>query len=105
MIRDFRNNLLGRREVTLTFSTQGPTPSRKQVLSLIASALHAPEDRIVIKEIKQEYGETVVVVTANVYDDAATLKRVEYQHYLKRLEGKKEGQQAPAGQAPAQEAK
>ncbi len=105
MIRDFRNNVLGRREVTLRFSTQGPTPSRKQVLSLVASALHVPEDRIVIKEIKQEYGETVVVVAANVYDDAAILKRVEYQHYLKRLEGKKEGQGAPAQQASAQGAK
>ena len=99
MIKDIDNKLLGRREVVVRFAIQGPTPSRKQVMSMLTSALNVTEDRVVIREIKQAYVETAIVVTANVYNDVSTLKRVEYGHYLKRFEEKKQGQQAPTQEA------
>lgn len=83
---------------------QSATPSRKEVLALVAAKLGCEQNRVVIKQIKQEYGERVIEVYANVYDSADDVKRIEYPHYLKRLEGKKGAEQQPAQQAP-QEAK
>jgi ribosomal protein S24E len=101
VVKDVRNPLFKRREVQVRMFIDGATPTRKEVLSALASALGVQEDRIALKEVKQEYGERVVTVFANAYEDADTMKRVEQEHYFKRLEGKKAAENAQAGQGGA----
>jgi len=80
--------------LALQITIEGATPTRKQIRSKVASALRAEENRVAIKKIKQEYGEKIITVFANIYDDEKALTAVEQAHYAKRLEGKKAAQQA-----------
>lgn len=76
--------LLARKRVTAHVSFQGKTPSRKELLDLIAHKLKAEKDLTIIKHIYTKFGAQDARVIAHVYSNLAALQRIEHKQLLKK---------------------
>ncbi len=79
-----RNDLIGREEIILQVH-QKPTPSRTELLKLIAEMNKKPELSI-IKQIRQEFGKHECIVKIFCYQDEKRMKKFEPNYALKRHE-------------------
>lgn len=84
--KEFDNKLLKRKEVVAEIETQSTTTSRKEAKEQLAKKLKADEKLMIIENITSHFGSKLTTVTAFVYDDEETLKKVTLKHILKRNE-------------------
>jgi small subunit ribosomal protein S24e len=79
------NPLLGRVEVTFrVVHTDEPTPTREAVRDELAQLLKAPKERIILDHLRSEFGRSVSVGMAKVYEKVETALEVEPEHLLVR---------------------
>lgn len=84
--KEFENKLLKRKEVVAEVETQNSTISRQDAKEQLAKKLKADEELIIIENITSHFGSRNATVTAFVYDDVETLKKITLKHILKRNE-------------------
>lgn len=82
--RDYRNELLNRREVHFTLVHDGATPSRAQVLGKLSALLNASENLMVLGSMKKQFGAMELEGVARIYDDEESLKMTEREYLIKR---------------------
>lgn len=75
-IKDFKNDLLKRREVKLVVDSDR-NPGLENAVKMIAEHFKAKEDVIVVKTLKSKFGRDTFLVDAFIYDSAAEKSRVE----------------------------
>ncbi len=85
-VTDKRENPLQERtELHFVIDHSGEaTPARKSVITALAKAVKADEDKIVIESIESQYGKNKSVAYAKVYDSVESATRLERKHLLVR---------------------
>ncbi len=89
------NPLLNATMVEATLSYEKATPSRPEVVKELAKQLKVKPELVVVRKITTAFGETIASVSAYVYKDEETLRRVEQEWLLKRSAPKKAEEQGP----------
>lgn len=96
LVAKFDNPLLYRTEyVFRVYHEASGTPSRQEVKEKVCEILGVPKDRVVIREIKTEYGIERCLVEVFVYYDKEWLMKIEPKHVLIRegfLQPEKKGE-------------
>jgi small subunit ribosomal protein S24e len=82
--RDYRNELLSRREVHFTLTYDGATPSRVQILGKLGALLNTKENLMVLDSTKKQFGMMELRGVARIYDDEENLKMTERAYLIKR---------------------
>jgi ribosomal protein S24E len=98
-IKDFRNDLLKRREVQIIIEAVGNpgiAEGRKQILEKFKS----DEDKVVVRNVKGKFGRATFMIDAFIYDSKEDKAKVE----LKTTK-KGEGSNEVAAAAPVEEKK
>ncbi len=97
--------LLQRSEIRARIAFQGATPTKHHVIAAVAKALKTEQSLVIVRRIVTAYGDQSAEVLAYVYNDAATLEKLEHDYVKKKHGvGKKEGEEKPAeAAAPAKE--
>ena len=91
-LNDFENKLLKRREIEIVVESES-NPGFKSSKEIIVKQFKVPEDTVIVKNVKSEFGRHDFVVDAMIYDSKEDLEKLEG----KQVEKKEE--------APAEEAK
>jgi small subunit ribosomal protein S24e len=105
IIKDKKNPLLKRREVSLKIVNKG-TPSRIEVKNKLAAMANSKPELIVIEQLNTAFGKQEIVGTASIYETEERLKQLAHQHLVARGAPKPaEEKAAEAPAAPAAEAK
>lgn len=94
------NGLFGRKEVAGTIEAD-TTPSREQVLKVLAAKFSVPEENVKIKGIHGKFGSKTFDVQANIYSSVEEKDSVEIK---KKKEAEAEKKMAEAAKAAAEEA-
>ncbi len=89
-IRDFRNNLLKRKEVKVVFEA-GSNPGFEESMKKVAQHFKADESKIALKNVKSKFGRNTFLIDAFIYDSAEDRERIE-----PKIKVKKEGAAASA---------
>lgn len=101
VVSEKENPLLERKEIVLKMPVEKETPSRKELMPLLAKKYGNAEKLIFIEKIEHPYGTKHAKIYARLYStEKAALREPEY--LKKREEAKKKGE-APA--APAKKEK
>ena len=98
------NKLFDRVDAVLEYESKGATPSRKQLIPEIASALESKPELVSVQKIEQRYGRNKVLVKVRVYSSAGALNKFEPAHLAKRshkAEPKKEKEEPKQKEAVA----
>lgn len=82
--------LLERKDYTLRCAFEGATPSRATLLNGAAKHLGVKSETMVVRCIKQAFGESAARLFVSVYKDAGALKRMEPAYIEKRHESARE---------------
>ena len=90
------NQIIGRKEVTAEVSFSGPTPKKEDIKNMISSKIGSEPSLVAIRVIDNIYGEQKAKVVAMIYNDAATMSKLETTAKRKKTtasseDGKKEG--------------
>ncbi len=105
IIKDKKNPLLKRREVSLKIVNKG-TPSRIEVKNKLAAIANSKPELIVIEQLNTAFGKQDIMGTASIYETEERLKQLAHQHLVVRGVPKPaEEKAAEAPAAPAAEAK
>jgi len=101
--RDFKNNLLGRREIIVVVEAE-KNPGIEAVKEMISSELKADKELVVIKKLEGHYGKSVFDVEAFIYNSKEEKEEVEPKP--KKKQGGEEAVPAvPVAEAPKVEEK
>ncbi|WP_342304505.1 30S ribosomal protein S24e [Methanolobus sp. ZRKC5] len=84
IINDKNNALLNRRELNLTVTFDGATPSRDDVKGKIAAMLTVPLELVIVQKIENEFGKQELKAYIKIYEDEARMKQVEEAYVLER---------------------
>jgi small subunit ribosomal protein S24e len=109
VVKDCRNDLLGRREIEFLLSYDGATPARTKVQGKLSAVLSLKENLVVIDSMKTSFGAPRLRGTARVYDSEEGKVKTE-RPYLsargkpKAQEGEQQPAEAPAAEVPKKEA-
>ncbi len=95
------NKLFNRVEAVLEFESKGATPSRKQLLPEVASALGSKPGLVSITKIEQKYGRNSVTVRAKAYSSPEDLQNFEPSHLAKRAKADAPKEEASKETKPA----
>lgn len=91
VLRDVENKVLNRRELILHIHhANARTPTRAEVRELVSSMFSAPQNLIVVRNLRTVAGTNVTEAHVHIYSDEETLKEVEPEHVKARNFGKKE---------------
>ena len=82
------NQLLGRKELKFRIDEES-TPNRIEVRREIAVVLRTEPENVIIRGLDTRSGSRIVTGTAHVYNDIATLEKVEQKYMIARNTGKK----------------
>jgi len=93
-----QQDLLGRECIIMELYFDKAVPSNDEARKKVAHEVKVEETLVVIKKIANAYGSTKADVTAFVYKDAGTLKKIEPKPKEKK---KKAGEEEAAPAAPA----
>ena len=77
IIAEKKSDLLGRKEFEFNIEFEGSTPKTNDVKSEIAKLTKLEENLIVIKAIKNKYGEEKAIAYAYIYTSLDDLKKLE----------------------------
>ena len=100
MKKDVNNKLLNRREMLLSVSYDGSTPSRDEIKTDVARTFNLKKENMVVVSIGQIYGSRGSEVVIHEYADAKAMA-IAQKHILERP--KKKGGSAPKADASAKE--
>lgn len=75
IVEDKRNELLARKEIKATFTTERATPSKAEIAKELAKQSGAKEESVEVKHIYQKYGKLQSEIIANIYDKEAPKKK------------------------------
>lgn len=78
------NKLLDRKEIDAVVYYKGATPNRKDLKQSVCGKIGANPDLVVLREVKSEYGVQRVGISAHVYQNAESMKKIEPVHILVR---------------------
>jgi ribosomal protein S24E len=98
VLRDFRNDLLKRREIKLVVNA-GKNPGFAEAAKMFSEKFKVDDATIVVKELKSKFGRDTFLIDAMIYDSVKDKESVEPKKKVKKKEG-----EAAAG-APATGAK
>lgn len=84
IINDKNNALLNRRELNLSVTFDGATPSRDAMRDKIAAMLTVPLELVIVQKIENEFGKQKLKAYIKVYEDEARMKQVEGAYVLER---------------------
>ncbi|MBP2146868.1 small subunit ribosomal protein S24e [Methanofollis sp. W23] len=87
--RDYRNELLSRREVSFALTYDGATPSRDEILGKLGAKLDAKRELMVLETTKKPYGVSESSYIARIYDTADELTKTERAYMITRSAEKK----------------
>ena len=96
IIKDFRNELLRRREAKLLI-TADKNPGIATSLKAIAEHFKVGEELIVVKALKSKFGRDSFLIDSFIYDSVSDKERIE----PRKKEKKKTDAQATSAPAPA----
>ena len=85
---DFKNNLLKRREVTFVIEANS-NPGLAEAQKVLIQEMNTPEDTIVIKSLKNNYGSKEFIVDAFIYDSKTQKDLIEPKTKIKQGAGTK----------------
>jgi len=89
--RDLENRVLNRRELVLRIHHAGArTPTRSEVRELVSSMFSAPQNLVIVKNLRTIAGTNVTEAHVHIYRDEKTLQEVEPKHIKIRNFGKEE---------------
>jgi small subunit ribosomal protein S24e len=98
VLRDLENKVLNRRELVLRIHHAGTrTPSRDEVREMVSSMFSAPQNLVIVKNLRTIAGTNVTEAHVHVYRDEKTLEEVEPQHIKIRNFKKKEEKEGREG--------
>ena len=99
--------LLSRKRVTAFVNFAATTPSRLELKFALGTQLKVNPDLVIIKHIYQRFGARRAKLIAHVYDKKELLEKLESEglvaKHFKKVEEKKEEQEAPKEAAPVEE--
>jgi ribosomal protein S24E len=81
------NKVIGRHEIKGRIEFSGATPKKAEIAKMIGSKLGKEEKLVVIKKVKNNYGEQKADVEAYVYNNEETIKKVEPEKKVKVAPG------------------
>ena len=84
IIEDRKNVLLSRREIKFKVTTDGATPSRKEVRKKLLALLDADNDLLVLDHMKTTFGKREVLGYAKLYESPEKVKEIELEHIIER---------------------
>jgi len=94
VLRDVENKVLNRRELILQIHHAGAkTPTRSEVREVVSSMFSAPQNLIIVKNLRTLAGTNVTEAHVHIYRDERTLQEVEPQYIKTRNFGKREGKE------------
>jgi ribosomal protein S24E len=73
--KETHNHLMGRVELEGLLTGAKSTPTRKEVLALVAGAKSVNPEQVVIQKVAQPFGVRQVKVTATVYPNVEAVKK------------------------------
>jgi len=85
-IKDFRNDLLKRRELKLVVNA-GKNPGFADAMKNVADKFKAKEENIVVREVKSKFGRDTFLIDAYIYDSAEAKVNTEPKKRIKKKEG------------------
>ncbi|MFH0869657.1 MAG: hypothetical protein V1866_01205 [archaeon] len=84
VMKEEHRPLLSRKEITARVAYEAVTPKREEIRKDLAHKLKVKEELVIINRIKPDYGRQSAMVEARVYDDEATLRKLEPRFTLKK---------------------
>jgi len=84
LTRDEKNELLNRREIGITITYDGATPSRRDVLGKVTALLDVSPDRVVLDSLTTQFGLSEAKAELRVYEDEETRNRIERPYLVQR---------------------
>lgn len=94
ILEEKSNDLFGRREIKSVVEAE-ITPSRKEILDVLAEKYKVPRENIKIKGIRGKFGSKTFAVEANIYSSKETREKVELKK-KKEQESEKQFEEASA---------
>ncbi len=76
VLENKKNMLLNREELVATIQSE-KTPSKIEILKIIANQLKKHEDQIVVEKIEGNFGNHEFLIKAKIYDDVKTKDKYE----------------------------
>lgn len=76
ILKDFRNDLLKRREIKLVV-TESKNPGIDYSKKLIAEKFKASEENVVVKGLKSKFGIDTFLIDAFIYDSKDIMDKIE----------------------------
>jgi ribosomal protein S24E len=98
VIKDFKNDLLKRREVKIVMNAE-KNPGFANALKMVAEHFKVGENVIAVKELKSKFGRDTFLVDASIYQNVKDKEMIEPKKKVKKKEGE------AAASAPAAPAK
>ncbi|MBN2880697.1 30S ribosomal protein S24e [Candidatus Woesearchaeota archaeon] len=83
---------LDRKLVEAEITFKETTPNRMDVRKSVAAKAGAKEELVVVREIKNKYGRGLAQVKAYIYNDEASMKKVETPEMIKKNSPKVKGE-------------
>ena len=84
------NPLLKREEIEFEINSAVKTPSLRELREQIAAQTGVKKELVVVRTVKQAFGEHRAVGTARAYSEEEIMKKAEQKYVLARNEGKKQ---------------
>ncbi len=100
IIKDKKNPLLKRREVSIKINNKG-TPSRIDVKNKLAAMANSKPELIVIEHLDTAFGKMELTGTASIYESEERLKQIAHKHHTARGVPKPKEEEAAPAAAPA----
>ncbi len=98
---DRKNPLLNRRDLEIEIRDFNETPSKKELMQLVSSKTGVEAPKILIRNIKQQFGKTNAIAYIKIYEDVESLNKFERKHLINR---KSKLEEKPAEEEKKEEA-
>lgn len=92
-VKEKANHLLSRKEIEASISFDSKTPSRPEIIKLIASKYNTKEELVVIKKIHGTYGKKQALVESSIYENEKA-RSAEQKHLVWRALPKEKRKEA-----------
>ena len=93
VIEEKENPLLDRKEIKATITGFEKTPTREEVRNQLIAKLGTDSKKLLLDEIKQEYGKKQAIAFVKIYKNEEALQKYESKHKIKRNNLTKEEEQ------------
>lgn len=102
IIEKKENELLGRTDITAKATFEGATPSRSELIKVIASQTKNKADMVIVRNITTLYGGLSADISVSIYKDKAQLEKIEKESLRKKNVVKEEPKKTEEAEAPTE---